>query len=148
MNTDPFLIKATAYCAHSEHCESEVRLKLSQWGLKDECEQNRIIAYLFQEHYLDCARYCKAFVNDKIKYQGWGKRKIRQMLIMKNLPRQDIAKALTETDEQLYQTTIERVLSQKYKTLSPDDPHRQDKLYRFALSRGFSYEDIEFFLAG
>ena len=82
---NPLLNKAAAYCAAAEHCRSEVQTKLLQWGASAN-QTSDILDQLEDQGFLSETRYCSAFVNDKIRFQGWGKEKIRMALKQKRLP--------------------------------------------------------------
>ena len=64
-------LQLAALCAQAEHCEQEMRDKLKRWEL-DTAAADRIIARLQKERYIDDARYARAFVKDKIRYNKWG----------------------------------------------------------------------------
>ena len=82
---NPLLNKAAAYCAAAEHCRSEVQTKLLQWGASAG-QAGDILDQLEDQGFISESRYCAAFVNDKIRFQGWGKEKIRMALKQKRLP--------------------------------------------------------------
>jgi regulatory protein len=137
--------KAEAYCAAAEHCISEMRTKLQQWEATDEqCDE--IIAHLVQNNYINEQRYCHAFTHDKVLYQGWGRIKIRAYLYAKHLPSEAISQALKDIDETEYQKTLERVISSKKRTLKTTDTAAREKLLRFCMQRGFTYEEISEYL--
>ena len=137
--------KAEAYCAAAEHCISEMRTKLQQWEATDEqCDE--IIAHLVQNNYINEQRYCHAFTHDKVLYQGWGRIKIRAYLHAKHLPSEAISQALKDIDETEYQKTLERVISSKKRTLKTIDTAAREKLLRFGMQRGFTYEEISEYL--
>ena len=138
------LQKATAYCSKSEHCECEVRQKLFQWGYSQQEIQNNIIDYLYDNNYMNTERYCNAFVSDKLRFQHWGRIKIRSMLQAKKLPRQDIENALKKIDEDMYADILAQTANQKIRLshLSLDDDKSRNQLYGFLLQRGFESDLI------
>ncbi len=143
-SAEEILYKAAAYCSLAERCESEVRTKLTVWGMAEEALQDRIIDYLYQENYLSEERYCKAFVHDKLLYQHWGRIKIKAMLQAKRLPRQVIQEALGQIDEEGYQQVLCELLLKKQKSLRGEESEMQRiKLFRYATSHGFLYNEIE-----
>lgn len=135
------LNKAASYCSSAEHCEQEVRQKLIAWG-STEPEADEIIDYLYLEQYLSAERYCQAFVHDKLRFQQWGRQKIRMMLALKRLPREAVNDAIGGIDEEQYQSVLREVLQRKRRSLSPSDPQLKQKLIRFAAARGFEYDSI------
>jgi len=139
------LSRMAALCSISEHCESEIREKLQKAAVSDDDAQ-RIIDHLYQEGYLDTARYCRAFSRDKLRFSHWGRVKIQQALRAKGLPDDDIREALWLLDDELgeeYTTILHDTLEQKNRTLhDTNDYIRRGKLIRFAASRGFSMDEI------
>lgn len=133
--------KAEFYCATAEHCYYEVRLKLQQWGATDE-QIKHIVAHLQKEHFVDEQRYCNAFVHDKLLYQGWGRMKMRAQLQAKHLPTAAIEQALNEIDRDTYMSVLTRVLATKKRSIKSADPQAREKLIRFAMQRGFTYDEI------
>lgn len=133
--------KAEFYCATAEHCSYEVRLKLQQWGATDE-QIEHIVAHLQKEHFVDEQRYCNAFVHDKLLYQGWGRMKMRAQLQAKHLPTTAIEQALNEIDRDTYMSVLTRVLATKKRSIKSADPQAREKLIRFAMQRGFIYDEI------
>ena len=133
--------KAEFYCATAEHCSYEVRLKLQQWGATDE-QIEHIIAHLQAERFVDELRYCQAFVHDKLLYQGWGRMKMRAQLQAKHLSTAAIEQALNEIDRDTYMSVLTRVLATKKRSIKSADPQAREKLIRFAMQRGFIYDEI------
>ena len=142
---DELMLKAEAYCATAERCCFEVKNKLQQWGATpDEIEQ--ILLHLQSSRYIDEARYCSAFAHDKVRYQGWGRMKIRAALYGKNISAQLITQALDSLDESEYMDTLKHVVTTKQRAIKSNDPMAREKLIRFLLQRGFTYDEIEFIL--
>ena len=132
--------KMEAYCAASEHCESEARLRLRQWKCDSQTE-DEIIDYLIAENYISDERYAKAFVHDKLLYQGWGRVKIEYMLRAKHIPSQTIQLALQTIDPTAYSRILSHLISKRLpsKNLSSND---KAALLRFLTQRGFTFDEI------
>lgn len=130
-----WLDKAEAYCARAEHCAADVRRKLNEWGapadLSGYIEEN-----LYKNDFLNDARFCAAYVHDKVEYQAWGRLKIQAGLRALQLPERMIQDALKNIDETVYFRHLRALVAQR-KTDS------EDKRIRFLLQRGFTYEDIK-----
>ncbi len=138
------LQRLTQLCSKSEHCKSEITDKLFSWGLSERKLQMNILDYLEENRFIDEKRYAQAYCNDKVRYQGWGRRKIQMMLQMKKLPENIIDEAVENIAEQVYFDTLKRVLNQKIQSL-PDTlsaGEQVQKLLQFAMQRGFLYEEI------
>jgi regulatory protein len=130
-----WLDKAEAYCAKSEHCVADVRRKLHEWGapadLFDEIEEK-----LYTNDFLNDARFCHAYVHDKVEYQAWGRLKIQAGLRALQLPEKDIRAALEELNEEKYRDNLRTLIAQR-------KSDSEDKRLRFLLQRGFTYEEIK-----
>ena len=135
-------LQLAAICAQAEHCEQEMRDKMKRWEI-DETVQNRIIDRLTNERYIDNERYARAFVKDKIRYNKWGRRKVQQALWMKRIDHDIQQRVLDEIDEKEYLDVLRPLLKQKRKSIKADsDYETNQKLVRFALSRGFTFDII------
>ncbi len=136
------LSRAASLCSGSEHCSSEIRKKLQQWGLTP-TQAEDIISYLENEKYINNTRFCRAYCLDKFRYNHWGRIKISQMLRMLEMDDSDINEGLTAIDEDEYLQALLHILSQKDRQLKDSDPYiRRGKLIRHALSRGFETHHI------
>ena len=135
-------LQLAAICAQAEHCEQEMRDKMKRWEL-DETVQNRIIDRLTKERYIDNERYARAFVKDKIRYNKWGRRKVQQALWMKRIDQDIQQRVLDEIDEKEYLDVLRPLLKQKRKSIKAESEYEMNqKLVRFALSRGFTFDII------
>lgn len=132
-------LQLAAVCAQAEHCEQEMRDKMKRWGMDIEA-QNRVIERLAQERYIDNERYARAFVKDKVRYNKWGRRKVQQALWMKRIDDDIQQRVLDEIDDAEYLKVLMPLLKQKRKSIkAANDYELNQKLVRFALSRGFDY---------
>lgn len=135
-------LRLTALCAQAEHCQQEMRDKMKRWEL-DEMAQNRVVARLIKERYIDDERYARAFVKDKILYNKWGRRKIQQGLWMKRIDDDIQKRVLDEVDDEEYLNVLKPLLNQKRKSIkAQSDYELNQKLVRFALGRGFTFDII------
>jgi regulatory protein len=142
MTEQEAFLQLAALCAQAEHCEQEMRDKLKRWGF-DESVQNRIIERLVRERYIDNERYARAFVKDKIRYNKWGRRKVQQALWLKRIDKDIQQRVLDEIDDNEYLSVLRPLLKQKRKTVKAESDYElNQKLVRFALSRGFGYSII------
>ena len=128
-------------CSRREYCVADV-LKKATDGLEGDREAaQEVVDVLVNEKYVDDLRYASAFARDKSAIQGWGEVKIRYMLSAKGVPRDVIDKALEEIDQDKADSRLEKLLQNKLKSLK-DDPQCRLKLLRFALGRGYSYDEV------
>ena len=136
------LHRMAAYCSTAERCVQDIQKKLDKAELEpDVCE--RIISRLLKEKFIDEKRYARAFVNDKFRFNHWGKYKIRCELYRKGVKECDIEEALINLNDDEYDSTLMELLKGKVKSVkAKDDRERYYKLMRFAIGRGFQSSDI------
>lgn len=132
--------KAEHYCAKAEHCRADVRHKLKEWSATEE-QTDEIIDGLYAQNYINDERYCRAFAHDKLRYQKWGRRKIKAALQAKQLPNNAIEEALNGVDEEEYEQVLKRIIAGK-KGNTPQ------QITRFCLQRGFTGQEIRKFVKG
>ena len=138
---DAFLTLA-ALCAQAEHCQYEMLEKMRRWELPEEA-QARVMAKLVKERYVDDERYAQAFVKDKIRYNKWGRRKVEQGLWQKRIDDEIRTRVLDDVDDEEYLSVLRPLLKQKRKTIkAKNDYELNQKLVRFALGRGFTFDII------
>lgn len=135
-------LQLAALCAQAEHCQQEMRDKLKRWGVSADA-QDRIVARLVEERFIDDERYARAFVKDKIRYNKWGRRKVQQGLWLKHIDADIQERVLDDVDDSEYLAVLRPLLKQKVKSVkASNDYERTQKLVRFALSRGFTFDLI------
>lgn len=133
---------AAAYCSTAERCIYDVRKKITSHGGSTEVVE-RIISYLVKEKFVDESRFCRSFVNDKFRFNHWGRIKINYELRKKEIASILIEDAIDNIDEESYIETLQELLKNKKRTVKGRD--KQDifsKLYRFAIGRGFENEVV------
>jgi regulatory protein len=135
-------LQLAALCAQAEHCQQEMRDKMKRWEMAPEI-QERVIARLIKERYIDDERYARAFVKDKIRYNKWGRRKVQQGLWMKHIDDDIQQRVLSEVDDTEYLAVLKPLLKQKAKSIKAENDYElTQKLVRFALGRGFTFDII------
>ena len=129
-------------CARSEHCQWELLEKMRRWEMSEEA-QARVMQRLVSERYVDDERYTRAFVRDKVRYNKWGRRKVEQGLWLKHIDEDIRERVLDEVDDEEYLSVLRPLLRQKRRsTRAASDYELNQKLVRFALGRGFTYDII------
>ena len=136
------LDKLEALCAKREYCVSDIRRKAIERLDGDRQAAEERVQSLIGNKFVDDARYASAFAREKSGLQGWGPIKIRFQLRAKGSSDSIITEALSEIDGTKARTRLEKLLENKWRSLS-DDPQGRLKLIKFALSRGYEYEDTE-----
>lgn len=127
-------------CSRREYCRSDIMSKVVVALDGDREQAEKIVETLVNEKYIDDLRYASAFARDKSSIAGWGETKIRYMLSAKGISREVVTQALEEIDASRARTRLEKLLENKLKTLK-DDPQCRLKMLRFALGRGYGYDD-------
>lgn len=140
--TEPEMLhRAAAYCSAAERCIQDVEKKISDAGLPNEASE-RIISRLLKEKFIDESRYSRFFVNDKLRFNKWGRIKIGYELRKRNIPSSIRMDALDEIDETEYSSILADLLKAKKKTTKgKDERDIFTKLLRFAASRGFESQE-------
>ena len=135
-------LQLTQLCARSEHCQYEMLEKMRKWGMTAEA-QARVMQRLVSERYVDDERFARAFVRDKIQYNKWGRRKVEQVLWMKRIDDDIRKRVLDEVEDDEYISILRPLLKQKRRSTKAQSGYElNQKLVKFALSRGFTFDII------
>jgi len=147
-NDHSLLAQMQRLCAMREYTVQDISSKLRA----KECNEHQIpeiISKLIEDNYINEERYAVAFARDKSALAGWGQKKIEYALKNKGIGQTVIKNALDSISSESNIALLEKLLLKKMKELKPKLESKEDgtkrlreKLLRFALSRGFSYEDI------
>lgn len=141
------LSKMAAYCSRAERAKVDIVKKLQNWELDRE-SIDRIITYLIKEKFLSEERYCRSFIKDKLRFNKWGRTKITFELRKKQIPSDIIELCFKEVDECDFQEQLTSILSTKLKSVkASNDNEKKMKLIRFALGRGYNFNEIKKCLA-
>ena len=93
--------------------------------------------------FVDDERFCRAFVNDKVKYNRWGRRKIEQALWQKHVPSEVSSPILDAVPDADYIEALSSLLNAKWHTIKANtDYERSMKFIKYALGRGFDMDII------
>lgn len=129
-------------CARKECCVFDIKTKLLRYNLDADVIE-RIIAELKKEKYIDELRFTRSFINDKIRFNKWGKVKIEFALRQKRIPENIVSEAFLDYSENQLNDSLPDLLQAKWKTIKGNTEYeKQNKLIRFALSRGFEMNNI------
>ena len=129
-------------CARAEKCSGDALRLMRRWGVS-ESDARKVLERLLRERFIDDGRYAAAFVRDKMRFSGWGERKIRMALRTKGVATQHIDAALGELESVDNSRRLEEMLLKKAaKTTARDLYDLKGKLVRFGMSRGFELEDV------
>ena len=141
MDYDKCLSRLQRLCSKAEYCRSQMYTKALRDLEGDADAAKRVVDSLVADRYVDDARYASAFAREKSSIQGWGPVKIRFQLRSKGISDADIASGMSEIEQPKAARKLESVLAAKYRTLQ-GDPQCKLKLLKFALSRGYEYQEV------
>ena len=128
-------------CAKREYCRSEI-LKKAETALEgDRQAAQEMLDSLVADRFVDDARYAAAFARERSSLTGWGPEKIRYSLMMKGISKADISAALEQIDSDAAEVKLHKLLTTKCHSLQ-GDPFIKFKLIKYALSRGYRYDEV------
>lgn len=136
VSADAARIRLADLCARSEQCESDLLRKLYLWGV-GRADSQHIIADLYAGKFLDENRFAKAFARDKVRFSGWGPRKVRLALMQKRISQEIIEEAMGAIDPADLKDALRRCAAAKARSLDLEDRTDRASLYRHLLTRGF-----------
>lgn len=141
MDRTAVLDRLRTLCSRREYCSSDVFTKALRLLDGNREDAQNVLDSLTEEKYVDDLRYSRAYARDKSSISGWGSTKIRYMLSAKGIAREVIEDALRDIDRISAEGRLVKLMQNKSRALKAD-PDRKLKLMRFALGRGYSYDDI------
>lgn len=133
---EKLLQRMAALCARSEQCRHDIEEKLYKAGLPS-AERDMIIERLLNDRFIDSRRYAEAVARDKVRFSGWGKRKISAFLYSKRIERVIIEEALSAIDPKDYKEALVRGAKLKARGLDLSTREGREKLIRHLGSKGF-----------
>ena len=92
--------------------------------------------------FIDDGRYARAFIEDKVRFNGWGPLKIRAALAAKRLSGTQVEEAIAEVEEEAFLQAAMEAGKVKVRTLDLTVPEDRMKLTRFLASRGFTSSQV------
>lgn len=143
VSKDEAFLKLSALCAGAEYCEHDLRKKMHKWEMPEGAE-DEVIQQLVKERFVDEERYAHAFVREKFRFNRWGRVRIAQELKMRHISPMVIEDALEEIPADDNIETLKALIETKRKSVKgKSDYEIKCKLIRFALSRGFTMDEVE-----
>ena len=139
------LSRLQAQCSKREYCSGDVLAKALKALDGNAALAGEVLDSLVADGFVSDARYASAFAREKAQLDGWGPIKIRHALALKGISREVADAALLEIDEPAADSRLERLMAAKAKLLQ-GDPQARLKLIRYALSRGYEYNQIQKYL--
>ena len=129
-------------CSKSEKCEFDILQKMEEWNVEEEI-RGKIVKELKNGNYLNHERYARSFAHDKIKFNKWGKIKVKYYLKQKRIDETIINEALSLFPVEEYRELCKNEIQKKYKSLHTNNKIvAKKRLVSFAQQRGFENQLI------
>lgn len=135
--------RAINYISGKLKTKYEVRLKLKENGFAEDVI-DEVLDILEKEEYLNDKVYCEIFIEDKKKLNGYGKNKIKSLLIQKGISKNIFEGFLNEFE---YDEEFDNALKmgiKKLKLLSNEEDNfkKKQKIINYLAYRGFGFDVI------
>lgn len=135
--------RAINYISGKLKTKYEVRLKLKENGFAEDVI-DEVLDILEKEEYLNDKVYCEIFIEDKKKLNGYGKNKIKSLLIQKGISKNIFEYFLNEFE---YDEEFDNALKMGIKKLEllsneEDNFKKKQKIINYLTYRGFGFDVI------
>ena len=135
--------RAINYISGKLKTKYEVRLKLKENGFAEDVI-DEVLDILEKEEYLNDKVYCEIFIEDKKKLNGYGKNKIKSLLIQKGISKNIFEGFLNEFE---YDEEFDNALKMGIKKLEllsneEDNFKKKQKIINYLTYRGFGFDVI------
>lgn len=142
ISVDSAFMKMARICSRKEYSPFDISQKLFGMGFTNENIEG-IIVKLRNENYINEDRFVRSFVNDKLRFNQWGVKKIEMHLRYKKLPQNIIENVLSEYSNKELNSSLQSILETKWKHIKGESNYeKKGKLIKYALGRGFKMNDI------
>ncbi|MEB3024579.1 MULTISPECIES: regulatory protein RecX [unclassified Parvimonas] len=135
--------RAINYISGKLKTKYEVRLKLKENDFAEDVI-DKVLDILEKEEYLNDRVYCEIFIEDKKKLNGYGKNKIKSLLIQKGISKNIFEDFLDEFE---YDEEFDNALKMGIKKLNllsneEDNFKKRQKIINYLAYRGFGFDVI------
>lgn len=135
--------RAINYISGKLKTKYEVRLKLKESGFAEDII-DEVLDILENEEYLNDRVYCEIFIEDKKRLNGYGKNKIKSLLIQKGISKNIFEDYLDEFE---YDEEFDNALKMGIKKLNllsneEDNFKKKQKIINYLAYRGFGFDVI------
>ncbi len=135
--------RAINYISGKLKTKYEVRLKLKENGFTEDII-DEVLDILENEEYLNDRVFCEIFIEDKKKLNGYGKNKIKSLLIQKGISKNIFEDFLDEFE---YDDEFDNALKMGIKKLNllsneEDNLKKKQKIINYLAYRGFGFDVI------
>lgn len=126
------------YCAMGERSPRQVQDKLQKFSLS-EAQVAEVIDKLISDGFLNESRFASAFCHDKLRFNSWGKSRLRMELRAHKISAEHTEEALSEISDEVYTSQLTQVLKKKLRTISSETEAlmKKKKLTDHAIRKGF-----------
>jgi regulatory protein len=131
----PILDRIIRYCSYAERCFQDVDKRLYPLQLSPDIK-DKITDDLIEQNIVNEERFAFTYTIGKLRYNKWGRIKIRSHLKAKRISDSHIQKAFSQLDLEEYHEILNHILKHKYERLSDDDD-QFNKTVRYGQSKGF-----------
>ncbi len=129
-------------CSAKECCTFDIKRSLQRKTVPEN-QISEIISLLQKNKFIDDRRYARSFINDKLKFNKWGKTKIAFALQQKEIERQIVDEVFADIPDKNLIDELKPLLEKKAKSIRGENVfENRNKLIRFALGRGFEMRDV------
>ena len=135
------LKKIARFCSYRDRASEEVKQKLVQYHIAPG-RADKFLDRLKEEGFVDDRRFAESYVRSKVNQNHWGRNKIRAGLKAKKIDENIINTSMQTIDDEQYIFNLRHELDKKTAALKTNDRHNE-KLIRFALSKGYLYHEIQ-----
>jgi regulatory protein len=127
-----------AYCAYQERCLAEVEAKAHELGLSPD-ETYEALVRLRHENFVNEERYARSYVRGKHNHKHWGRLKIKQGLLRKQVGAKLAQRALAEEiDYDGYLQTLQTLAEAKWQaTKGRPAAQRQQQTTQYLVGKGY-----------
>lgn len=135
--------RAINYISGKLKTKYEVRLKLKENGFAEDVI-DEVLDILEKEEYLNDKVYCEIFIEDKKKLNGYGKNKIKSLLIQKGISKNIFEDFLNgfEYDEEFDNALKMGIKKLELLSNEEDNFKKKQKIINYLTYRGFGFDVI------
>ena len=124
-------------------CRHDAYERLYRWQVEQD-KHDAIVRQLVLDGFIDDMRFARAFIEEKMRINGWGQRKVEQELKRRRIDVASVSSFFDEMDENETLNQLQKLLESKLCTIrAASDYERNQKLIRYALTRGYLWKDIQ-----
>jgi regulatory protein len=107
----------------------------------EESEVIEVLDYLQENEYQSDEKFARSFINSKLNSRI-GLSKIKSLLIFEKGIDKELAESILETIDNNELEIIMSILNSKYRNKNLKDFKEKNKAFRFLVSKGFNFDDI------